>query len=100
MKGYFRKRGNKWSYTIDIGVDPATGKRKQKTVSGFKTKKEVQAACSEMQQAINSQTFVDESAILVKDFAMKRLEHYSENSKVSSVRIRKQELRDKIHGKT
>ncbi|ERI06612.1 Arm DNA-binding domain-containing protein [Aneurinibacillus aneurinilyticus] len=40
MKGYFRKRGSKWSFSIDIGRDPGTGKRKQKTVSGFKTKKE------------------------------------------------------------
>lgn len=39
MKGYFRKRGEKWSFTIDIGKDPITGKRKQKTASGFKTKK-------------------------------------------------------------
>lgn len=39
MKGYFRKRGEKWSFTIDIGRDPLTGKRKQKTVSGFKRKK-------------------------------------------------------------
>ncbi|WP_144558489.1 site-specific integrase [Shouchella miscanthi] len=46
MKGYFRKRGDKWSFTIDIGVDPATGKRKQKTKSGFKTKKEAQSACA------------------------------------------------------
>ncbi|MDT8861018.1 Arm DNA-binding domain-containing protein [Alkalihalobacillus sp. MEB130] len=92
MKGYLRKRGNKWSFTIDIGINPATGKRLQKTVSGFKTKKEAQAACSEMQQAINSQTFVEESVKLFKDFAMKWLEDYSEYSKVSSVRVRKQEL--------
>jgi len=29
---YFRKRGEKWSFTIDIGPDPVTGKRRQKTV--------------------------------------------------------------------
>lgn len=44
MKGYYRKRGNKWSFTIDIGTDPITGKRKQKTKSGFKTKKEAEIA--------------------------------------------------------
>lgn len=46
MKGYFRKRNDKWSFTVDIGKDPITGKRKQKTASGFKTKKEAQAACA------------------------------------------------------
>lgn len=39
MKGSFRKRGNTWSFTIDIGIDPATGKRQQKSKSGFRTKK-------------------------------------------------------------
>ncbi|AXF39523.1 tyrosine-type recombinase/integrase [Paenibacillus larvae] len=46
MKGYFRKRGEKWSFTLDIGKDVKTGKRKQKTVSGFKTKKEAEKACA------------------------------------------------------
>ncbi|SDF73624.1 AP2-like DNA-binding integrase domain-containing protein [Fontibacillus panacisegetis] len=43
MQGYFRKRGTTWSFSVEIGRDPVTGKRKQKTVSGFKTKKEAQA---------------------------------------------------------
>lgn len=36
---YFRKRGEKWSFTMDVGKDPITGKRKQITRGGFKTKK-------------------------------------------------------------
>jgi integrase len=48
MKGYFRKRGDKWSFTVDIGRDPGTGKRQQKTKSGFKTKKAAQEACALM----------------------------------------------------
>ncbi|BAU29001.1 site-specific recombinase XerD [Aneurinibacillus soli] len=48
MKGYFRKRGEKWSFTLDIGRDHETGKRKQKTMSGFKTKKEAEKACAEL----------------------------------------------------
>ena len=36
---YFRKRGEKWSFTMDVGKDPITGKRKQITKGGFKTKK-------------------------------------------------------------
>lgn len=48
MRGYFRKRGSKWSFTVDIGRDPVTGRRRQKTVSGFRTKKEAEAACAEL----------------------------------------------------
>jgi integrase len=57
---YFRKRGCKcekgkkctcgatWSFSIDVGRDPKTNKRKQKTISGFKTQKEAKTAYSEM----------------------------------------------------
>lgn len=58
MKGYFRKRGCKcegkckcdatYSFTLDIGRDPVTNKRKQSGASGFKTKKEAEAACAAM----------------------------------------------------
>ncbi len=39
IMAYFRKRGEKWSFTMDVGKDPITGKRKQITRGGFKTKK-------------------------------------------------------------
>lgn len=45
---YFRKRGSTWSFTIDVGQDPTTGKRRQKTTSGFRTKKEAEKACAEI----------------------------------------------------
>lgn len=45
---YFRKRGDNWSFTVDIGRDPVTGKRKQSVVSGFKTKREAEKACAEL----------------------------------------------------
>ncbi|MED0736727.1 tyrosine-type recombinase/integrase [Aneurinibacillus thermoaerophilus] len=61
MKGYFRKRGTKWSFTIDVGRDPETGKRKQKTVSGFKTKKEAEKACAEMIAQIENGEFFETS---------------------------------------
>lgn len=59
MKGYFRKRGSKWSFSIDIGRDPGTGKRKQKTVSGFKTKKEAEKACAEMIAQIENNQYIE-----------------------------------------
>ncbi|MCM3079598.1 site-specific integrase [Brevibacillus invocatus] len=47
MKGHFRKRGSTWSFAISLGTDE-TGKRRQITRSGFKTKKEAEIACAEM----------------------------------------------------
>lgn len=62
MKGHFYTRGctckkikctcgSKWAFTIDIGVDPGTGKRKQKARSGFKSKTDaLQAAITLMHE--------------------------------------------------
>lgn len=79
MKGYIRKRGNKWSYTVDVGRDPATGKRKQKTKGGFPTKKEAQAALSEFQHELNTGTFIEPSSILMKDFSYEWFESIKHN---------------------
>lgn len=48
MNGSFRKRGDTWSFTIDLGPDPATGNRRQKEKGGFRLKKDAQAACAEL----------------------------------------------------
>lgn len=69
MKGYVRKRGNKWSYTVDIGRD-SQNKRKQKTKSGFNTKKEATAAMNEVIYELNKGTWIDSNEILLKDFAL------------------------------
>jgi integrase len=50
-----------WSFTVDVGRDPATGKRKQKTVSGFATKKEAQAAAAELLSQLNKGVYVHSS---------------------------------------
>lgn len=75
MKGYFRKRGSKWSFSIDVGRDPGTGKRKQRTLSGFKTKKEAEKACAEMIAEIENGQYVSES----KEIYSKYLLDYMNN---------------------
>jgi integrase len=60
MKGYFRKRGKTWSFTLDIGKD-AQGKRKQKTKGGFKTKKAAEEACAELIAQLNKGEYVEPS---------------------------------------
>jgi integrase len=79
MKGYIRKRGNKWSYTVDIGKDPRTGKRKQKTQSGFKTKKEAQAALAELVTDIGKGQYVEPSKKKFKEFALDYFENTYRN---------------------
>jgi hypothetical protein len=44
MRGHIRKRAKGWAYVIDLARDPATGKRKQKWVSGFATENTAEKA--------------------------------------------------------
>lgn len=94
MQGYFRKRANKWSYTIDVGLDPVTGKRKQKTKGGFTTKKEAQLAAAIITKELEEGTYVKEKTITFKDFAVEWLSLYEATGKVkvSTVRVRKHEI--------
>lgn len=74
MVAYFRKvtaknkKGFTWSFTLDLGRDHATGKRKQITRRGFETKKEAELAANQMTIEINNETFVHEKETLFKDF--------------------------------
>ncbi|MGV3466381.1 MAG: tyrosine-type recombinase/integrase [Heyndrickxia sp.] len=58
---YFRKRGNKWSFTMDVGKDAITGKRKQITRSGFKTKKEASEEAAKITNELKSGGYEDNS---------------------------------------
>ncbi|NMH69676.1 site-specific integrase [Bacillus sp. RO3] len=96
MKGYIRKRGNKWSYTVDIGRDPSTGKRKQKTKGGFSTKKEAQAALSQFQHELNTGTWIEPSSILMKDFSLDWFESIKHNLRETTAEQYQSKLKNNI----
>ena len=106
MKGYFRRRGctcNKkkctcgalWSYTVDVGRDPVTNKRKQKTASGFRTKAEAEEAANQLIYELNSGTYIEESDITFNKFVERWFPVYEQthNVKPSTVRTRQCEAR-------
>jgi len=82
MRGYFRKRGKYWSFTVDIGRDPETGKRKQKTVSGFRTKKEAEKACAELIAQIENGGYREPKKITLGEFIL----DYMENNVKQAIR--------------
>ena len=86
--------GATWSYIVDIGIDPKTGKRKQDKKGGFKTKKTAQLACGLVIQEVEQGTFVQESDITFKKFSEEWLINYENFGKVkeSTVRVRKHEI--------
>lgn len=68
MRGSVRKRGSTYSYWLDIGPDPLSGKRRQRTKGGFRTKRECQAALNEAISALRSGTLVQPSRRTVASF--------------------------------
>lgn len=76
MKGYIRKRGATYSYTVDIGRDPITGKRKQKTKGGFKTKKAAQEALNELVYEVNKGVYIVDNKSTFEEVANEWLDNY------------------------
>ena len=44
MRGSVVKRGRSWSYVVDVGRDPVTGRRRQRWKGGYPTKREAERA--------------------------------------------------------
>lgn len=66
MKGYFRKRGNLWSFTVDVGRK-TDGSRNQKTKGGFKTKKEAEQACAKLITQLSKGDYLEPSKKTVQE---------------------------------
>lgn len=70
MKGTVRKprtAGGTWSYRIDTGLDDR-GRRRQREVGGFRTKKEAQAALNDALSGSQRGTYVAPSRTTVRQF--------------------------------
>ncbi|KGX90044.1 tyrosine-type recombinase/integrase [Pontibacillus marinus] len=107
MKGSFYRRdcvcgkessrctcGAKYAFTIDIGTDPMTGKRRQRQRSGFSTLAAAEAAARELLYEVKNETYIDESNKLFKDFAPEWLSLYCEEREVKpgTIRVRQHEI--------
>ncbi len=80
MQGHIRKRNNSYQFTVELGRDPLTGKRKQKTKSGFKTKKECQKAMQELIVQLERGEYFELSNILYKEYLSNWLSDYAKNN--------------------
>jgi integrase len=67
MRGGTRRRGSTWTWYLGV-VDPATGRRRQLSKGGFRTKREAQAALNEAMAALRSGTFVAPSRLTLGAF--------------------------------
>lgn len=75
MRGHVRKRGNAWCFVIELSRD-ASGKRRQKWISGFNTRKQAEAALANAVSEVHKGAYVEPSAMLVSEFLMRWLSDY------------------------
>jgi hypothetical protein len=61
-RGSVRRKDNGWSYRVDLGPDPATGRRRQVAKQGFRTRKAAEAGLSEVLGAVGAGSVVSRSA--------------------------------------
>lgn len=78
MNGHIYKRGKTYTYVIDVGRDPETGRRKQKSKGGFQKKKEADIALRKALESYEDNGLQIESKEIFSDFIEKWFtNHYS-----------------------
>ncbi|WP_337476338.1 site-specific integrase [Acidaminococcus timonensis] len=77
-----------WAFRVDIGIDPRSGKRRQKSRQGFQRKKDAEAAALELQSQIRRQTYVLDSPLTFEQFAKEWLQRYKLTVKTSTYKSR------------
>lgn len=86
--------GAKWSYIVDVGTDPKTGRRKQKKKGGFQTKSAAQDAAALLIAELSQGSYIQETNITFQEFAYQWLSMYEKSGKIkeSTVRVRNHEI--------
>jgi integrase len=74
VKSKKAKSGYTWSFTAELGIDPTTGKRKQKTKRGFATKKDAEKAYNEFMSEFQKGIYIDSKNMTMKDLVEEWLE--------------------------
>lgn len=94
MTGHIYKRGTTYTYVIDLGRNPITNKRVQKSKGGFRTKKAANEALAEVLSNYNKGSYINESDMTLIEFSDKWLDLYSKTGdvKISTVRVRNHEI--------
>lgn len=81
-----------YSYSIEVGIDPVTGKRKRKYECGFQTKKEARIAGQKQLNLLLIGKNVLESNITFNEYATRWLEDYKQNVKLATQRNAEQSV--------
>ena len=76
-----RKTHGSWAYTVDVGVDPKTGRRKQRARGGFRTREEAEAARTKELAAISAGTWTDDQGMTLGEWLDRWLDRLTQAGK-------------------
>lgn len=85
MRGSIVKRGSGYSYVVSLGRDDETGRKRQKWVSGFRTKRDAQAALTEALGRVQAGQFADPGRATVAEFLANWLDAVTPSLRPSTV---------------
>lgn len=92
VKKYQTKKGERWMYVVENGIDPQTGLRRRIVKKGFTKQKEASAALKEFERKTSGKNYEDTN-ITFEEMAQDWLDVYSETDvKVSTIRVRNHEI--------
>lgn len=72
MKGHVRKRGSRWAVVVDLGRDPATGRRLRRWHSGYTSKHEAEEARVRILHRLGRGEYVEPSKLTVREFLIEQ----------------------------
>lgn len=90
------KRGKTYTYRVYVGKDPITGKDKQISKGGFRTKKDAQLAAALIERQFHNGEYIEPSSLTLEALGTAWLDAYSVDVKDSTVRMRSQALKKLI----
>jgi len=64
----FRRDGKRWAFVVDVGVDPATGKRGQQMKGGFATRRAAEDATRAVLTSVEQGSYVGRSGVALADY--------------------------------
>jgi integrase len=99
MRGHVRKRGSGWAIVVELDADPVSGRRRQKWVSGFRTKAIAERELRKRLRLIDEGEDAFPAEISVEAFVLDRwLPHLETQGRLRAGTIRnyRQLMRDHI----
>lgn len=93
MRGHVYKRGRGWSYVVDIGRDPRTNARRQRTKAGFVSRRDAEEALARVVAGIDTPVLSALPALTLGVYCERWLAGHSPTVKATTAKCYQERLR-------